>query len=107
MENDFLANDKVLSTAKKSFSIFFTSKYVLFSLGNIFLSKQKIFCPGRWMGHFTKFILLKFVLSLEYCIRTTFIYDIKRAQFFTPLIQIILQGIKQSSEDIHWDIKTY
>jgi len=33
MENDFLATDKIFLTAKKSFSILFPSKYVLFSLG--------------------------------------------------------------------------
>ena len=33
--------------ARMSFSIHFTSKYELFSLGQNFLSVQKIFCPGR------------------------------------------------------------
>jgi len=39
MKNDFLA------TAKKSFSIFFPSKYELFSLEQNIVSERKIFCP--------------------------------------------------------------
>ena len=59
------AVEKFFSMAKKLFSIHFTSKNVLFSLGQKFLSGtkmfclgqklfcsvQKIFCPGRWTGH--------------------------------------------------------
>ena len=48
MENDFLAMDKIFSTAKKSFPILFPCRYETFSLGQNFLSTQKIFCPGRW-----------------------------------------------------------
>ena len=47
MENDFLATDKIFPTAKKSFSILFPSKYVLFRLGQNFMSRQKSFCPGQ------------------------------------------------------------
>ena len=61
------AVEKFFSMAKKLFSIHFTSKNVLFSLGQNFLSGtnmfclgqksfcpvQKMFCPGRWTGHYS------------------------------------------------------
>ena len=49
IENGFLVVEKKLSIAKKSFSIHFTSKYVLcFSLGQKpFCLREKIFYPGQ------------------------------------------------------------
>ena len=49
IENGFLVVEKKLSIAKKSFSIHFTSKYVLcFSLGQkLFCLGEKIFYPGQ------------------------------------------------------------
>ena len=40
LENDYSATDKIFSTAKKTFSILFPSKYEHFSLGQYFLSRQ-------------------------------------------------------------------
>ena len=48
MENDFLATEKKF---KKSLSILFSSKYVLFSVRKKLFVWTKIVCPARWMGH--------------------------------------------------------
>ena len=53
VKNDFLAMDKVLFVAKKSFSNHFTSKYVLFSIGqNLVRTKNILSRPKDWVLHF-------------------------------------------------------
>ena len=57
MENDFLAMDKIFSSAKKSFSILF-QKFKLFSLGQNFLSWTISILSGTKMVlSWTKIIL--------------------------------------------------
>ena len=53
------SHEKILSMAKKSFSIHFTTNMYLFSVRKIFLSGTKIFCPGRWTGHKSLYLVIR------------------------------------------------
>ena len=101
IENDFLATDKILSTAKKSVSILFTSKYEFFSLGKIFLSGGKIFCPG---GGIIFQFLCEYFLGFENSDEGVFVSKIKRYELayyeYTGDLQVGQQITKVNGQSL-------